>query len=60
MGKLILNRDRFLEVIEEANQVKDNEALKISITQIKESLSLKEDKLFLLNINSNGAGLPEY
>ncbi len=54
MSKIIINKDRFLDVISHAQKTSDISILKNEVGEIKNSLSLKEDKLFLININENG------
>ncbi len=54
MGKVILNKDRFLEVISDAEQISDFKKFKEKIVQIKDSLLTKNDTLYLVNIVGNG------
>lgn len=54
MVKLILNKDRFLEIISETEKIEDIRKSKEQVQQIKDSLSIKDDIFYLLNIVGNG------
>ena len=54
MGNIILNKDRLIEVISEAERINEIKEFREKINQIVDSLKLKDDKLFLLNIRGNG------
>lgn len=54
MVNVILNKDRFLEVISEAEKINDIKSFRDKIQKIKDSLETKRDNLYLLNIVGNG------
>ncbi|MCL4376190.1 DNA methyltransferase [Candidatus Parvarchaeota archaeon] len=51
---LIINKDRFLEILEKAKETKELGTLRNIISEIILSVSTKHDDLFLLNISDNG------
>jgi len=53
-GDLILNKDRFLEVIVDIEEIEDTKEFKEKINDIIKSLITKDDTLYLLNIVGNG------
>lgn len=54
MTNIILNKDRFLEVVSEAEKLEEIKEFKEKIKQINNSLETKNDSLYLLNIVGNG------
>ncbi len=54
MVKIILNKDRFLEVVSEAEKIEDIKEFREKVKQIKDSLETRNDPLYLLNIVGNG------
>ncbi|PIN94289.1 DNA methyltransferase [Candidatus Pacearchaeota archaeon CG10_big_fil_rev_8_21_14_0_10_30_48] len=54
MVGIILNKDRFLEVVSDTERIEDSKEFKEKIKQIKDSLETKNDSLYLLNIVGNG------
>lgn len=52
--EIIINKDRLLEVLSEAENSKDLIELRRIISDINYSIESKYDKLFLLNISENG------
>ncbi|MFH1001848.1 MAG: DNA methyltransferase [bacterium] len=54
MVKIILNKDRLLEVISEIENIGNIKEFREKAKQIKDSLSAKNDFLYLLNIVGNG------
>jgi len=54
MVNIILNKSRFLEVISEIEKLEDFKVFKEKINEIDDSLSSKNDSLYLLNITTNG------
>jgi DNA modification methylase len=54
MAKIILNKDRFLEVISEIESIENIKIFREKIQQITDSLETKNDSLYLLNIVGNG------
>lgn len=54
MTNIILNKDRFLEVVSETEKLEDVKEFKEGIKKIKDSLETKNDSLYLLNIVGNG------
>lgn len=54
MVNIILNKDRFLEVISELEKLEDIKIFREKTNEIIESLSSKKDSLYLLNITANG------
>ena len=55
MKDLILNKDRFIEVISEIENVGDFKDFKNWVNKIINSLTTRDDSLYLLNIVGNGA-----
>ncbi len=54
MVKIILNKDKFLEVVSETERIEDVKSFKEKVEQIKKSLTAKDDTFYLLNIVGNG------
>ncbi len=54
MVKIILNKDRFLEIVSETGKIEDIKEFREKIEQIINSLNSKNDSLYLLNITGNG------
>lgn len=52
--EIILNKERFLEVVCDAENTADFAEFKNKIVKIIDSLKIKDDTLFLLNITENG------
>ena len=52
--EIILNKERFLEVIYDAEKTDEFREFKNKISEIIDSLKLRNDTLFLLNITENG------
>jgi len=54
MENIILNKDKFIEVISEIEEINDIKKFREKIGQIKISLESKNDYLYLINIVGNG------
>lgn len=54
MSEIILNKDKFIEVVSEAENIENMKEFKEQIDRIKSSLTSRKDDLFLLNISGNG------
>ena len=54
MGNIILNKDKFLEVVSDTEIIEDFKEFKEKIKQIKYSLEINKDSSYLLNIGGNG------
>jgi len=54
MVNIILNKDKFIEVVSETEKIEDFKKFKEKIKQIKDSLETRNDSFYLLNIVGNG------
>ncbi len=57
--KIILNKDRFIEIMAELITLDENSSIKRKVEEIKNVLLTRKDDLFILNISENG-GTVEY
>ncbi len=54
MGNIILNKDRFLEIVSEVEKIDNVNEFREKVEEIINSLTSKEDTLYLVNITGNG------
>jgi len=54
MVEIILNKDRFLEVVSEIENLEDIKEFRKKVEQTIDSLTTKNDSFYLLNITGNG------